>query len=720
MKKLLSLMLTCSMALSVVAQHKAITLEDIWTKGTFSASSARLGRSMADGEHYTLMDANGIAKYSYKTGEKVADLCVFAKVKGAEGIQFLSYEIDEGERQILLSANFEPIYRYSGVSDYYVYNIGSQRLVRISNDGKQRLTTFSPDGSKVAYVRDNNLYVMTLSNLKEQAITTDGLANHIINGTTDWVYEEEFAITRGFRFSPDSRRIAFYRFDESNVKEYSMQMWGDLYPGEYKYKYPKAGEDNSRVEILIYDLRDKSLTRPELGSDNDQYLPRFQWTNNPAVLCVMRMNRLQNHMELLLVDAEQNTVSPLYDETSDTYIEVPATIKFLADGKNFIISSERGGYNQLYFCDMEGKMQLRITPGDYDVVSVCGIDEKKQQIYYTAHKSSPINTELFVCDFKGRRTMQLSTEEGTHSASFSNGCRYYIDVFSTTAQAPVTTLYNHKGKAIRVLENNAALQTTIEQYGANRKAFGTLTTSIGTELNYYIILPENFDSTKRYPLLIYVYGGPGSQQVVNAYRGGDNYWFHMLSQKGYAVACFDGRGTGGRGIAFRNQTYRNLGAMECEDAIEAARWFGAKQWIDESRIGIFGWSFGGYLSSLALLKGNDVFKAAIAVAPVTTWRYYDNIYTERFLQRPQDNPEGYDNNSPLNFADQLKGNYLLIHGTGDDNVHFQNSVDMVSALERAGKHFEFRIYPNKNHGIYGGNTRQNLYELMTDFLMRKL
>ncbi|MBQ4376633.1 MAG: S9 family peptidase [Bacteroidales bacterium] len=713
-------MLSCSMALSAMAQYKAITIEDIWSKGTFAASSARTGRSMADGEHYTLMDSKGIAKYSYKTGEKVADLCVFANVKGADGIRFESYEIDEGERQILLSAGFESIYRYSGVSDYYVYNIGSQRLVKISTDGKQRLTAFSPDGSKVAYVRDNNLYVMTLSNLKEQAVTTDGLANHIINGTTDWVYEEEFTITRGFRFSPDSRRIAFYRFDESNVKEYSMQMWGDLYPSEYKYKYPKAGEDNSRVEILIYDLQDKSTLRPELGSENDQYLPRFQWTNDPATLCVMRMNRLQNRMELLLVDAVQNTVSPLYDETSDTYIEVPSTIKFLNDGKNFIISSERGGYNQLYFCDMEGKMQQRITPGEYDVVEVCGIDEKRHQIYYTAHKSSAINTELFVCDFKGRRTTQLSTEEGTHNAVFSKGCRYYIDVFSTTAKAPVTTLYNQKGKAIRVLEDNAALQRKIEEYGANRKRFGTLTTSLGTELNYYVILPEDFDSTKRYPLLFYVYGGPGSQQVVNAYRGGDNYWFHMLSQKGYVVACFDGRGTGGRGTEFRNQTYRNLGAMECEDAIEAARWFGSKAWVDEGRIGIFGWSFGGYLSTLALLKGNDVFKAAIAVAPVTTWRYYDNIYTERFLQRPQDNAEGYDNNSPLNFADRLKGNYLLIHGTGDDNVHFQNAVDMVSALERAGKQFEFRIYPNKNHGIYGGNTRQNLYELMTDFLMRKL
>ena len=702
------------------AQTKPISIEDIWSKGTFAAASAQMGHSMADGEHYTMMDAEGIAKYSYKTGEKTDQICCFSDMEEAKGLTFQSYAFDDSERKILLSANFDAIYRYSGVSDYYVYDLDHKTLRCLSGSGKQRLTAFSPDGRYVAYVRDNNLYMMELASLKETAVTTDGLRNHIINGTTDWVYEEEFAITRGFRWSPDSRRIAFYRFDESKVREYSMQMWGGLYPDDYTYKYPKAGEDNSRVEVLIYDVQTRRCITPDLGSDNDQYLPRFQWTADPSQLCVMRMNRLQNQMELLLVDADSGNLTTLYEERSDTYVDVPSTLTFLPDKKHFIISSERGGFNQIYYCTMDGKFQMRLTPDDYDVVDVCGIDEKRKRLFFTAHKSSPINTELMVSDFNGRRVAQLSQQEGTHRVSFSRGCNYYIDQFSTANTAPVTTIYSHKGKLLRVLQDNADLQAKMKEYGAGRLSFGTLTTSRGDELNYYVILPENFDSTKRYPLLFFVYGGPGSQQVVNAYRGGDYYWFHMLSQRGFAVACFDGRGTGGRGAHFKKQTYKNLGAMECEDAIEAARWFGQQAWVDASRIGIFGWSFGGYLSSLALLKGNDVFKTAIAVAPVTTWRYYDNIYTERFLQRPQDNAKGYDDNSPLHFADRLKGNYLLVHGTGDDNVHFQNSADMISALERAGKHFELRIYPNKNHSIYGGNTRQNLYELMTDFLLRKL
>lgn len=709
-----------SLTIAASAQFKSITIEDIWSKGTFAAASAQIGRSMADGQHYTLMDGNGVAKYSYRTGEKVADLCRFAEVNEGGKLHFQGYELDAAEKQILLSANFDAIYRYSGVSDYYVYSIADGSLQKLSKSGKQRLTTFSPDGKKVAYVRDNNLYVMDLATLEEKAVTTDGKVNHIINGTTDWVYEEEFTITRGFRWSPDSRRIAYYRFDESQVKQYKMQMWGGLYPTDYEYKYPKAGEDNSKVEIVVYDLLYGSKIVPSLGSENDQYLPRFQWTTDPRQLAVMRMNRLQNQMELLMVDVVANTVRRFYEEIDKAYVEVPSVWHFLNDGKHYLISSERDGYNHVYLCDIDSDNQVLVTAGAFDVAEVCGIDEKNKRLFYTAHKSSPINTELLVSDFGGKSTKQLSSQEGSHSAKFSKGCRYYIDVFSTANSAPVTTLYENNGVARRTLEDNAALQKKMDEYGATRKDFGSFTTSTGTELNYYVILPEKYDPKKKYPLLIYVYGGPGSQQVVNGYRGSDHYWFHMLTQQGYAVACFDGRGTGGRGAAFKKMTYKNLGAMECEDAIEAARWFGQQSWVDASRIGIFGWSFGGYLSSLALLKGNDVFKAAIAVAPVITWRYYDNIYTERFLQRPQDNPEGYDDNSPLNFADRLKGNYLLIHGTGDDNVHFQNSAAMVTALEEAGKHFEFRIYPNKNHGIYGGNTRQNLYELMTDFLKRKL
>lgn len=724
MKKLMLTILTFAAIMgSVGAQPKRITLDDIWSRATFRPNGISSIRSMQDGEHYCVLTRSGIEKYSYKTGEKVCVVCAFTdpmrkKVKPMPPIE--SYEFSQDEQKILLSAEFEPLYRHSGVSSYYVYSVADGTMQRISMEGKQRLTTFSPDGKMVAFVRDNNLYVMALNSLKETQVTFDGKFNEVINGTTDWVYEEEFAITRGFYWSPDSKRIAFYRFDESKVKQYSMQMWGSLYPESYTYKYPKAGEDNSVVDVMIYDLESQKTLKLNIGSHNDQYMPRIQWTRDPNVLALMRMNRLQDKMELLLADARTGDIRPLYTEEDDAYVEVPDTWMFLNDGKHMLLTSERDGYNHIYMYDLNGKLVNQITKGSYDVVSICSVDEKEGVIYYLSHETSPLNKELYSIDFKGKRKKRLSDKPGWYSASFSANSKYYISTFTDANTPPVYTLHTNNGKLLKTLEDNADLRERMREYGVGNKQFGTLTTSLGSDLNYYIILPPDFDSTKKYPLFFYVYGGPGNQQVTNSYGYSDYYWFHMLAQNGYVVACFDGRGTGGRGAHFKKMTYKNLGKMECEDACEAARWFGKKSWIDESRIGIFGWSFGGYLSTLSILKGHDVFKSAIAVAPVITWRYYDNIYTERFLQRPQDNPRGYDDNSPLNFANLLEGNYLLVHGTGDDNVHFQNAVDMVTALENAGKQFEFRIYPNKNHSIYGGNTRYNLYELMTDFIYRKL
>ena len=724
MKKLLfTILAVAAMTGSFTAQPKRITLDDIWSRATFRPSGISSIRSMQDGEHYCVLTRSGIEKYSYKTGEKVGVVCAFVdpmrkSVKPMPPIE--SYEFSQDEQKILLSAEFEPLYRHSGVSTYYVYNVAEGTMQRITMEGKQRLTTFSPDGKMVAFVRDNNLYIMTLGSLKETQVTFDGKFNEVINGTTDWVYEEEFAITRGFYWSPDSKRIAFYRFDESKVKQYSMQMWGSLYPENYTYKYPKAGEDNSVVDVLIYDLESQKTLKLNIGSQNDQYMPRIQWTKNPNVLAMMRMNRLQDKMELLLADARTGVITPLYTEEDDAYVDVPDTWMFLNDGKHMLLTSERDGYNHIYLYDLDGRLVNQITKGSYDVVSICSVNEKDGIIYYLSHETSPLNKELYSIDFKGKKKKRLSDKPGWYSASFSANSKYYISTFTDANTPPVYTLHQSDGKLLKTLVDNADLRERMREYGVGHKTFGTLTTSLGSDLNYYIILPPDFDSTKQYPLFFYVYGGPGNQQVTNSYGYSDYYWFHMLAQNGYVVACFDGRGTGGRGAHFKKMTYKNLGKMECEDACEAARWFAKKSWIDANRIGIFGWSFGGYLSTLSILKGHDVFKSAIAVAPVITWRYYDNIYTERFLQRPQDNPHGYDDNSPLNFANLLEGNYLLVHGTGDDNVHFQNAVDMVTALEAAGKQFEFRIYPNKNHSIYGGNTRLNLYQLMTDFIYRKL
>ena len=699
--------------------QKQITLEDIWARGTFSAHGISEIKSMKDGEHYCVLTRNSVDKYSYKTGEKVESVCVFTDID-SKFPRVESYAFDESETHLLLSSGFEPIYRHSGVSDYYLYDIKAKGCKKLSENGKQRLTQFSPDGKKTAFVRDNNLFVCDLESMQEKQITFDGKFNYIINGTTDWVYEEEFSITKGFYWSPDSKKIAFYRFDESTVKQYNMQMWGELYPEDYSFKYPKAGEDNSVVDVLIYDLQSQKTLKLDVGSENDQYIPRIKWTQNSNTLSFMRMNRLQNKMELLLADATTGNISTLYTEENNTYVEVPDTWIFLKDGKNFILNSEKDGYNHIYMYDMSGKLVKQITKGDYDVANVCGIDEKGKKIYFTSHQSSAINTELYVADFGGKKVTKLSKEPGTYRINFSNGCRYYISNFSDANTPPQYTIHNAAGKQMVVLEDNASLKKRMKEYGNETKEFGQLTTNENVTLNYYISKPADFDSSKQYPVFFNVYGGPGHQQVTNSYGYSDYYWHRMLAQHGYIVVCVDGRGTGGRGAEFKKVTYKQLGKYECIDVIEAAKYFGKKSWVDADRIGIFGWSFGGYLSSLAILKGNDVFKAAIAVAPVTTWRYYDNIYTERFLQRPQDNPSGYDDNSPLNFVKQLKGNYLIIHGTGDDNVHFQNAADMISALENTNKQFEMRIYPNKNHSIYGGYTRLNLYTLMTDFIFRKL
>ena len=761
MKKLLVFMAFALMAGAgaASAQTKNITLEDIWTKGTFRAKGIGAIRSMADGEHYCTMSRTGIAKYKYATGEKLEDVCLFntpeMNKKAASLPPMESYEFSADEQKILLSCGFEPLYRHSGVSDYYIYDVQDKTFTKISMGGKQRLTTLSPDGTKVAFVRDNNLYWMDLATLEEHAITTDGKVNEIINGTTDWVYEEEFAITKGFQWSPDSKKIAYLRFDESKVKKYNMQMWGALYPEDYKYKYPKAGEDNSVVSLHVYNIETKGRFTPVLdgrsttvadGKSKWEYIPRFQWTNTPDVLAVMVMNRLQNTMEILAVNTSNNglnsnTISKLYEEQCDTYVEVPDTWQFITVGKGkkaqeqMLITSERDGYRHIYLYDMQGNLVKQVTSGEWEICDVPGIDVKNQRLYYTSREHHPTQKSLFVIGFDGKKKQCLNdvtrnvknTEDryvlGTYNATFSNGCKYYIRTFSTANDAPLYTLHDANGKLIKVLEDNMELNKKMKvEYETHRKTFGSFTTSIGTQLNYYTIKPKNFDQNKRYPVLIYVYGGPGNQQVSDSYGYSDYYWYHMLAEKGYVVFCFDGRGTGGRGAQFKKQTYRDLGRMECEDAIEAARWLGKQSWVDKDRIGIWGWSFGGYLSTLSLLKGNDVFKMAIAVAPVMNWRYYDNIYTERFLGLPKDNAKGYDDNSPLNFADRLQGNYLLIHGTGDDNVHFQNSAEMVEKLENAGKQFEFRIYPNKNHSIYDntGNTRLNLYQLMTDFILRKL
>ena len=715
MKRIITLLLALFVASTSFAQQ-SITLEDIWVKGTFRGKGIAGIRSMNDGKHYCILTQNAIEKYDYANASKVGEVVNFSELDLNGYV--VDYQFSADESKVLLILNPEMIYRHSYLANVFVYDIASKKLTSVAEQ-KIRLAELSPNSQKVAYVQDNNIFIFDIASMQTKQITTDGEYNHIINGTTDWVYEEEFAITKGFFWSNDSEKIAYYKFDESKVKQFSMTIYGDLYPEEYVYKYPKAGEDNSVVEIYVYDLKNDKTNHIDMGMNKDIYLPRLQWTPNDEVF-IHKLNRHQNQYELFIASTTDFKPKKVYEERNQYYIEQVEDVVFLNDKKHFILKSERNGYMNLYKIGIYDRQIDPITQEKYDIDQICYINPKTEEIFYTAAQSEAYNRELLVVD-KKKNIKKLSGETGTYSADFSANGEYYISTFSNTDTPVQYTINNNKGKVLIVLEDNKEQKEVLAQYGAERKEFGKFKTSQGHELNYWVIKPANMEAGKKYPLLFYVYGGPGSQEVLNSQsRFSDYMWFRMLAQKGYVVACVDGRGTGMRGEEFKKCTYMELGKYETEDQIEAAKYFGSLDFIDKDRIGIFGWSYGGYMSTLCITKGADYFKTAIAVAPVTTWRYYDNVYTERFMRTPQENPSGYDDNSPINHVEKLKGNYLLVHGTADDNVHFQNAVDLMTALIKANKQFEQFSYPNKNHSIYGGNTRYHLYTLMTDFILRKL
>jgi len=702
-------------------ETKQITLEDIWLKASFRQAYIQEIRSMKDGEHYCILQDNIIKKFAYKDGKFKSEILNANKLIPADQKKNLiidDYQFDNNESKILLSVNTEPIYRHSSVADFYIYDTHSNAVVKLSDGGKIRLAEFSPDGSKIAFLRDNNLFIKNLIDNTEKQITDDGLINNVINGSTDWVYEEEFGFTKAFFWSPDGTKLAYYRFDESKVKEYCMQMWGDLYPEQYNYKYPKAGEDNSLVSIHVFSTITGDITHMDIGKEKNQYIPRIKWTNDNNKLAILRLNRLQNKLEILLGDAFDGSSNIIYTENNKYYVEINDDLNFLSNGQ-FVLSSEKDGYNHIYLYDINGKMIKQITNGKWDVIEIKGIDEKNKTIYYQSAESSPVNKDLYSVKFDGSKKTKLSSAQGNNDANFSRSFKYYISTFSDANHPAVYTINTNNGKVINTLEDNSKLNESLQTYGFTKKEFSSFKTDYGVELNYWIIKPSNFDANKKYPMLMYVYGGPGHNTVNNTYDR-DLSWYQLLAQKGYVIVSVDNRGTGYRGEEFKKSTYKELGKLETEDQIAAAKYFGSQSYIDKDRIGIFGWSYGGYMSTLCMTKGADFFKAGIAVAPVTNWRYYDNIYTERFMRTPQENPSGYDDNSPINHVKKLKGKYLLIHGTGDDNVHVQNSMDLITALVNANKQFEMQFYPNKNHSIYGGYTRFHLYKRMTDFILNNL
>ncbi|MCK4663576.1 MAG: S9 family peptidase [Bacteroidales bacterium] len=719
-KKITTLIILVLFSLILFSQenNKKITLENIFKEHTFSSKYVYGLRSMNNGMYYTTNEkGTQIVKYSYKTG-KIAEV-IFDNEKNDNELfkSFYNYEFSNDEQKILLTADLEYIYRHSYTASYYIYNIKSKTIEPLSENGKQQLATFSPDGLKIAFVRDNNLFIKYLTGGEEIQITSDGEHNKIINGAPDWVYEEEFSFSKGFRWSVDGSKLAFYKFDESNVKQYNLTYYGGLYPELYLYKYPKAGEDNSVVSIHIYNLKDKKIKNIDIGEEADQYIPRIKWTKNTDILSIYRMNRLQNKLEILLADANSGKSNVVYTEENKYYIEINDDLTFLEDKKHFVISSIQDGYNHIYLYDIEGNLIKQVTKGSWNVTSFLGYDN--EIIYYISTENSPLQHDVYAIGINGLNKRKLSEKSGTNNAVFSKTYSYYINYFSDVNTPYYITLHNTKGKLIRVLEDNIELKNTINEYGFSKKEFFSFKTSENVELNGWIIKPLNFDENKKYPLFMYVYGGPGSQSVRDMW-GRRDAWYQLLAQKGYIIVCVDGRGTKGKSEDFEKSTYKQLGKYETIDQIEAAKYLGSKPYIDETRIGIFGWSYGGYMSSLCLMKGADVFKMAIAVAPVTNWRYYDNIYTERYMRTPQENADGYDDNSPINHVEKLIGKFLLVHGTADDNVHYQNSIELTTKLIEANKQFEMMFYPNKNHFINGGNTDIHLYTKMTEFILNNL
>jgi dipeptidyl-peptidase 4 len=732
MKHLTTLMISLIMIsfATIQAQDstKQITLEDIWSKYTFYPKSVRGMTSLKDGKHYTMIKEGSLVVYAYKNGDSVRTLLPAEKLvpEGTDKpIRLGSYSMSKDETKFLIPTETERIYRHSSKSKYYIYDTGDDQLSLLSEE-KLQLATFSPDGKEVAFVRENNLFYINLETGEEIQVTDDGKFNHIINGTCDWVYEEEFGFTKAFFWSPDSKKIAFYRFDESDVKEYTLTYYGELYPELYTYKYPKAGEDNSLVDIYVYHLSDGKSVKMDIGTETDQYIPRIKWTEDPNLLAIQRLNRLQNHLEILLASAEEGNSKVMYEEKNEYYIDITDNLIFLPDLDHYLITSEADGYNHLYLYHIRDGLVKQLTNGEWEVTNVYGYDTQKKRVYFQSVEDSPSGRVIASVDLKGKHKI-ISSKPGTNSARFSSNFEYYINTWSDANTPPYITVNDRNGKELRVLEDNAALKEKLSEYAYSPKEFFTISSPEFTlpdgstvELNAWRILPVDFDPAKKYPVLLTIYGGPGSQDVRDSWGYSNTMWYQMLAQQGIMVVAVDNRGTGYRGELFKKMTYKELGKYETIDYIETAKYLGSLDYVDKDRIAIFGWSYGGFMASNAITQGADYFNTAIAVAPVTNWRYYDNIYTERFMRTPQENPDGYDKNSPINHVDKLKGNYLLVHGSTDDNVHYQNTMDMITALVNANKQFDLFIYPNKNHGIYGGNTRYHLYRKMTDFLLEHI
>jgi dipeptidyl-peptidase-4 len=700
-----------------------LNIERIWKNFEFSAKGTGSIQAMNDGEHYVTISEDGsIVSNLIVTQGKDQQKILVPKEKlvwNGNAISVASFEFNATEDKILLWTAPKAIYRRSFEAFYFLFDIKTQKLVALDEiHTPQTLAEYSPDGTKVSYIHGNDIFVKDLNTGKVQKMTQDGKRNKIINGTTDWVYEEEFAITKAYGWSPDSKYLAFLKFDEREVPEFQMAMYGQLYPDQYTYKYPKAGEQNSKVTLHLLSIANGKSQQINLGIY--EYIPRLNWSKSANQLIVQTMNRHQNELNYWLIDCsgKQLVQKNIYQEKSETYVEVDDNLMLLADGQSFLRCSEQSGYNHIYQIGFDGKARA-ITSGSWDVIAFLGMDQASRTLYFSSAEQGAIYKSIYSVKLDGSNKTNLTPDIGYHNADFLNGMKYFIHTYSTANTPPVSVLRAANGQTIRVLEDNSALSAKMKNEKLNPRNFLKIQTS-EVELNASLILPLNYDPNKKYPVFVNVYGGPGHNEVLDAWDGNDYFFHQLLAQHGYMVLSIDPRGTQFRGAAFKKATYLQLGKLEIEDVLAATKVFAQRTDVDPTRLGIMGWSYGGFMSSLAMTKGNGLFKVGIAVAPVTNWRYYDNIYTERFLRTPQENAKGYDENSPINYVKDLQGKYFLIHGSADDNVHYQNSMEMISALVKANKQFDLFIYPNKNHGIYGGNTRNHLFNMIFDYIKDEL
>ena len=696
---------------SILFAQESLSLNEVWSSGLFFPASANGFDAMKDGKHYLVLEED-LLKYHF---EKGAATDTFRFSFGSQPLIPETYELSPDENRIILGTDLKSIYRYSTEGTYFWANIKDGLAQRLGG-GPISYPTFSPDNRHLVFQRENNLVLKNVENGTERAITTDGETNAIIHGSGDWVYEEEFGLVKAFEFSEDGTWLAWLRFDEREVPEYNMTMFqGQLYPFDYRFKYPKVGQPNSRVDLMLCQLPDGQPKRLSLPL-HLEYAPRIVWNGNGELL-LMGLNRLQNHLWLYAVNPTDGTFRLVYEDSSNTYLEIPDPIVIVPGTSDVILTSERSGFKHLYRVNGSNGQTLPLTSGNWEVTGIVGYHEKSKEVFYSSTEFSVVEQKIHAVDAKGKRRMPVLTS-GQQTAEL---CGDYLVLTHSEAHRPFRSdLYSFKGKRIKNLVNNDELEEEYARRGFAKPEFIQVPAADGSALNAYLIKPSSFSVQKKYGLLMYVYGGPGSQLVQNDWMGPNYGWFQYLASQGILVACVDNRGTGGRGKSFRDITYGRLGEIETADQLAAVDWFAGQPWIDSTRIGYFGWSYGGYMSALCVLKGAGKIRAAVSVAPVTNWKFYDNIYTERYMGTLETNPKGFDAQSPISMAANLEGALLLIHGSGDDNVHWQNAAELSSALVKANKDFEQFIYPDKNHGIYGGPTRSHLYRKMTKFILEHL